>query len=133
MLLTSSSGNTLGNLDFVWKVGSDDLIEQYFQTNQTVIEQTKPQFHTRTMRQALFSKYGRVSSGVKTAILHPFCKDLTRDCSPSHDTHEAEVDARVQEVLSMEPENSYTLIDLQEVKSKTRKTKFEVFWEEAKK
>jgi len=61
MLLTSSSGNNLGNLHFVWKVGSDNSIEQCFQTSQTVIEQTKPQFHTRTMRQALFSKYGRVS------------------------------------------------------------------------
>ena len=39
----------------------------------------------------------------------------------------------MQEVLSMEPENPSTLVDLWEVKSQTSKTKFEVFWEEAKK
>ena len=93
----------------------------------TLATQLRNQHHTK-----VFSKYGRVSSGVKPAILCPFYKDLTGDCSASHDTHEAEVHARVQ-VLSMEPENPYTLIDLQEVKSQTRKTKFEVFWEEAKK
>ena len=83
MLLMSSSGNNLGNLSFVWKVGSDDSIEQCFQTSQTVIEQTKPQlpqFHTRIMRQALLSKYGKVSYSVKPAILRLFYKDLTGDC-----------------------------------------------------
>ena len=110
----------MGNLNFVCKAGSDDSIEQCFQTSQTVIEQTKPQlpqFHTRTMRQALLGKYGKVSYGVKPAILRLFYKDLTGDCLTSHDTHV------VQEVLSMEPENPSTLIDLWEVKSQTSKIK----------
>ena len=82
ILLTHSSGNNLGNLNFVWKVESDVSIEHCFQSSQKVVEQIKPQlpqFHTRAMRQALFTKYGRVNSGVNPAVLCSFYKDLTGD------------------------------------------------------
>ena len=136
ILLTHSSGNVMGNLNFVWKVEADVSIECCFQSSQKVVEQLKPQlpqFHTRAMRRALFTKYGRVTSGVKPAVLRSFYKDLTGDSSAPHDTHEAKVDARVQEILNMEPEDPTTVLDLREVKSQVSRTKFEVFWEEARK
>ena len=68
MLLTHSSGNNTGNLHFLWKVPVGASAEECFHNSLTTIEQIKPllpQFHTR----AMFEKLGRVSPGVKPAIL----------------------------------------------------------------
>ena len=121
MLLTYSSGNNVDNLHFVWKVQPDESIEESFQRSQEVIEQVKPnlsQFHTRAMRQAMFEKFGRVSPSVKPAVLQFFYRELTGDCSASHDAQEAVIDERVREIISMEPENPNTLIDLPGLNSK---------------
>ena len=110
--------------------------EECFQSNLAVIEQVKPllpQFHTRAMRQAMYAKFGRISPGVKPAVLRLFYKDLTGDCSAAHDLPESVVDERVREILAMEPEDPSTVVDLREVKHKDTRTKFEVFWSEAQK
>lgn len=46
-----------------------------------------------------------------------FYKDLTGDCSASHDLPESVVDNRVREMLSMEIEDPNTVVDLCEVKN----------------
>ena len=102
MLLTYSSGNNTGNIHFVWKVPVENAAEECFQSSLAAIEQVKlllPQFYTRAMRQAMFEKFGRVSPGVKPAVLRLFYKDLTGDCSASHDLPESVVDKRVCEIL----------------------------------
>ena len=136
MLLTYSSGNNTGNLHFIWKVPVENTAEECFQSSLAAIEQVKlllPQFHTRAMRQAMFEKFGRVSPGVKPAVLRLFYKDLTGDCSASHDLPESVVDECVHEILTMEPEDPNTVVDLREVKNKDSRTKFEVVWSEAQK
>ena len=76
----------------------------------------------------------RVSPGVKPAILRLFYKDPTGDCSASHDLPESVGDEHVPKILTIEPaEDPNTVVDLQEVKNKDSRTKFEVFWSEAKK
>lgn len=60
-------------------------------------------------------------------------KDLAGDCSDSHDSLESVVDECVCEILTMEPEDPRTLVDLREVWHKESKTKFDVFWDEARK
>ena len=133
MLLTYSSGNNTGNLHFVWKVPVENAAEECFQSSLAAIEQVKlllPQFHGRAMRQAMFEKFGRVSPGIKPAVLRLFYKDLT---GASHDLPESVVDERVREILTMEPEDPNTVVDLREVKNKDFRTKFEVFWSEAQK
>ena len=87
-----------------------------------------PQFHTRPMHQAMFEKFGRVSPGIKPAVLRFFYKDLTGDCSASHDLPESE---RAREILAMEPDYPKTVVDLREVKNKDTRTKFKIFWSEA--
>ena len=136
VLLTYSSGNNAGNVHFIWKVPVGKAAEECFQNSLAVIEQVKaliPQFHTRTMRKAMFEKFGRISPGVKPAVLRMFYKDLTGDCSASHDLPESVVDERVREMLTMEPEDPRTLVDLREVKHPESRTKFDSFWDEAQK
>ena len=46
--------------------------EECFQNSLAVIERVKtllPQFHTRAMHKAMFEQFGRVSPGVKPAVL----------------------------------------------------------------
>lgn len=81
----------------------------------------------------MFEKFGRVSPSVKPAVLRFFYRDLIGDCSTSHDTEEAVIDECVREIICMEPEDPSTVVDLQEEKSKESRTKFEIFWDEAKK
>ena len=130
-----SSGNNTGNLYFMWKVPVRKAAEECFQNMLTTTDQVKPllpQFHTRAMCQAMFQKFGRVSPGVKPAVLRLFYKDLTGDCSALHNLRESVVDERVSEILDVEPENPKTVVDLREVKNNDSRTKFEVFWCEAK-
>ena len=136
MLLTYSSGNNAGNLHFVWKLAANKPMEETFQDSVRVIERVKPllpQYHTRAMRRAMFDKFGRVSPNIKPAVLRFFYRDLTGDASSSHDTPEAVIDERVREIINMEPEDPNTIVDLREVKSTEKRTKFNVFWDEAQK
>ena len=136
MLLTHSSGNNTGNLHFLWKVPVGAAAEECFHNSLTTIKQVKPllpQFHTQAMREAMFEKFGRVSPGVKPAILRLFYRDLTGDCSASHDLPKSVIDERVHEMLNMEPEDPNTVVNLREVKNKESRTRFEHFWSEAKK
>ena len=136
VLLTYSSGNNAGNLHFIWKVPTASTVAECFNSSLTTIEQVKPrlpQFHTRAMRQAMFEKFGRVSPNVKPAVLRLFYKDLTGDCSASHDLPESVVDNRVREMLSMEIGDPDTMVDLREVKNTESRTRFEHFWSEAEK
>ncbi len=136
VVLTQSAGNNLGYLHFIWRSTSTEKVEETFQRSLPVIEAIKPHlpvFHTRTMRRAMFEKFGRVAPTVKSAVLQYFYRDLTGDSSASHDLDEAEIDKRVQEIIEMEPEDPTTIIDLREVKHAQAKTKFDVFWAEAEK
>ena len=85
------------------------------------------------MCRAMFDKFSRVSPSVKPAVLHFFYRDLTGDASSSRTLPESIIDDRVREIINMEPEDPNTVIDLREVKSKETQTKFNIFWDEAKK
>ena len=74
-----------------------------------------------------------MSPGVKPAALRFFYRSLTGDPSSPNDAKEAEIDSRVLEILSMEPEDPQTLFDLREACSTKRHTKFQAFWDEAAK
>jgi len=73
----------------------------------------------------MFEKFGRVSPSVKPAVLRFFYRDLM--------TQEAVIDECIHEIICMEPEDPSTVVDLREVKSKESRTKFELFWDRAKK
>ena len=62
-------------------------------------------------------KYGLVAASVKPAVLQTFYKDLSGDSSAASNLDEAEIDRRVQLILDMVPEDSYTLIDLRALNS----------------
>ena len=49
-------------------------------------------------------------------ILRYFYRDSTGDSSASHDYQEVEIDEHVYEIISMEPEDLNTVIDLREMK-----------------
>ena len=129
-----STGNNAVNMHFAWQVPSKDETEKVFGECQHVIERIRPSFptfHTRAMRKALFSKFGRISPSIKPSVLRCFYRDLTGAASPANDTGEAEIDERVLQFLHMEPEDPTTVTDLRHVKHPEQKTKYEVFWGEA--
>jgi len=78
----------------------------------------------------MFSKFGRAAPSIRPSVLRHFYHELTGDSSAANCLNESEIDARVAELLSMEPDDPKTITDLREVK---HKTKYEVFWKEAKK
>ena len=136
VIVTHSSGNNAGNVHFAWRVSSTEPLEAIMDRSQKVIKEIKPRFpvfHTRAMRTEMFTKFGLVSPNVKPAVLRHFYRSLTGDMSSANDSSEAEIDERVLEVLSMEPEDSQTVFDLREVRTSHNVTKFDVFWEEAAK
>ena len=130
-MLTYAHGNSVGNMHFIWKVaGSTD---GDFSQSQQVIEKAKeeiPVFHTRAMRRALFTKFGRVSPGMKPAILRALYRELTNDASAPSNEHEAEIDERVRLVLEMEDPD--IIIDLRQLNT-GRKGQYDMFWDECKK
>ena len=82
--------------------------EDAFGSSQPVIESIRPNFpvfHTRAMRKELYSKFGRVAPSVKPSVLRHFYHELTGDSSAVNCLNEAEVDARVTELLFMEPDD----------------------------
>ena len=136
VMCTHSSGNNKGNLHFVWRVPNKETTEDAFSSSQKVIKSIRPSFpifHTRAMRKEMFSKFGRVAPSIRPSILRHFYHELTGDSSAANCLDESEIDARVAELLSMEPDNPKTISDLREVKHPEHKTKYEVFWKEAKK
>lgn len=80
ILLTYNPGSNIGKLLFIWRVPEGKDIGDYLQECQETIEEAKksiPVFHTRAMRFALFSKFGRLTSKVKPAVLRQFYRELT--------------------------------------------------------
>ena len=88
ILLVYSPGSNIGNLHFLWKVPDDTTISDCFEQSVTSIESAKqqlPVFHTRAMRQEMFTKIGRVSQAVKPSVLRYFYKSLTgKNCHKFH-------------------------------------------------
>ena len=123
-----------GNMHFVWRVPKTHQIEKIFSQNQHVIEIVRPPFsafHTRAMRKAMFSKFGRIAPSVKLSVLWCFYRELTGDATAANDIGEADIDERVLQFLQMEPNEPSTVTDLREVKHPERKTKYDVFWNNA--
>ena len=133
VIVTHSPGNNAGNIHFAWRVSATEPVEDRSQSTIEAIKPLFPSFHTRAMRTEMFTKFGRVSPGTKPAVLRYFYRSLTGDASAPNDAKEAEIDARVQEVVSMEPEDPQTIIDLREARTADGHTKYQVFWDKASK
>ena len=130
-LLTYSHSNNIGSLHFVWKVL--ESVDEDISESQRTIEKAKseiPIFHTRAMKRALASKFGRVSPSMKPVLLRALYKELTNDASASTNLHEAEIDERMRMILEME--DADIVVDLRHFNS-GRKTRYDVSWGECKK
>ena len=125
-MLTYSHGNNVGSIHFLWKV--TDSSDEEFSRCQGVIERAKgdiPVYHTRAMKQALFAKFGRVTSSVKPVVLRALCKELTDDHSASSNIHEAEIDERMR--ILLDGEDADVVVDLRHLNSE-RKGEYDAFW-----
>ena len=120
-------------MHFVWRYDCAESTESVMQRSLPVIEIIKPllpQYHTRAMRRSLFSKFGRVTKGIKPAVLRAFYREISGDSSASTNLVEAEIDKRVQLVLDMEPEDPNNVIDLRSLNSSSGRAKYDVFWDQ---
>ena len=54
------------------------------------------------MRQTMAEKFGRISPGIKPAVLRYFYKELTGDNSASTTTQESKIDERARQLIDME-------------------------------
>lgn len=81
LLFSYAPGSNIGNQWYIWKVGADsgDLSEQLSRSQQTIedVKKLLPVFHSRAMRKAMYTKYGRVCPTVKPATLRFLYHDLT--------------------------------------------------------
>ena len=130
-MLTYTHGNNVGNVHFVWKV--PDYSSDAFSQSLRTIEKAKefiPVFHTRSMRNALMAKYGRVAPTMKKCIMRKWYRDLTGDTSGASNTHEAEIDERVRLIFEME--DPTVVLDLRALNTGA-KTQYDSFWEECQK
>lgn len=126
--LTYSHGNNIGSFHFVWRVLDNDISE-----SQRTIEKVKEQlpiFHTRAMKAALRSKFGRVAPNMKPVILHALYRELTNDASAPTNLQEAEIDERMRTILEME--DADIVLDLSHLNT-GRKSQYDVLWSECKK
>ena len=82
------------------------------------------------MRKELISKFGRVSSAVKPAVLWYCYHDLTGDSSGSETSSQKELDDRVKRMIEME--DSGIMADLRHMNSGAQ-SKYDHFWEECSK
>ena len=82
------------------------------------------------MRQALLSKFGRVTAGIKPCVLRALYRDLTIDHSSPSNVTEAEIDERMRMLLEMEDPD--VVVDLRHLNS-GQKSKYDVFWSECQK
>ena len=129
-LLTYSHGN-IGSLHFAWRVlrSVDDDISESQRTIERVKEELSV-FHTRAMKAALSSKFGRVTPNMKPAVLRGLYQELTNDASAPMNLHEAEIDERMKMILEMKDPD--VVLDLRHLNS-GRKSQYDVFWSECKK
>ena len=77
-LMTYAHGNNIGNLNYVWKVSSNN--DTSFSDCQLVtdcVSKSIPSYHTRAMRRQLFQRFGHLTSSVKTAIMRFIYRFLT--------------------------------------------------------
>ena len=74
------------------------------------------------MRRVMVHKFGQVSPNVKPAVLCFCYRDLTEDSSSAHNTPESVIDERVREIISMEPEDPSTVVDLREVRRRVKQS-----------
>ena len=75
----------MGNLNFIWRVSGVE--KEDFTKSLPIVETIKiPIFYTRTMRNVLFTKFGRISPSVKPYMLRYLYSELTGDHSPADTT-----------------------------------------------
>lgn len=127
-LLTYSHRSNVGIYHFIWKVPDQCNQEACDNENLRIVGEIKkefPKYHTRAMKQQFCDLYGRISPDSKPYILRNIYNTLVGDWSASRTTSESEVDARVQEALSLEDMD--IVIDLREFNFNDKDT-FCIFW-----
>lgn len=132
-LLSYSHGNNVGTLHFIWRLLDDLSVDDALSQSLKCIEEAKqliPIYHTRAMKRVLFSKFGRITTGIKPVILQTLYRQLTIDSSAPSNKCEAEIDERMAKVIDME--DTDIVVDLRDLNS-GRKTQYDVFWEECRK
>ena len=81
------------------------------------IQASAPVYHSRALRKHMISQFGKLSHSSNLALLREFYRQATDDHSASLTTTEAEMDARLREVLEMEDPD--LIIDLRENNGRT--------------
>ena len=91
ILCSHSPGNNKDNLHFIGQISEPESMSDAFSHSQQVvylIENNVPTFHTRAMRRAMFTKFGRIEPSIKPSVLRYFYCDLTGDASAANTAEE---------------------------------------------
>jgi hypothetical protein len=133
MLLVYAPGSNVGNLHFMWKTSAEANPSDCFEKSQHAVEQAKkeiPIYHTRSMKRAMFRKFGLISSDVKPGVLRYFYHELTGDQSSSDTTQQSCIDKRIRQIIDME--DSEVILDLRS-ENRGHVSKYDSFWIECEK
>lgn len=132
MLYTYSSGNSCGNLYFIWTVPEQESESDLLTQSQAVVrkvEATIPTYHTRAMRKQFVHDF-QLFVHMEPKVMREMYRCLTGDSSASTNLSEATVDERIQRILQLQDPD--ILPDLRHF-NEGRPEKYQVFWEYCKK
>lgn len=128
-LYSYQHGNYLGNLNFAWKLPSDDSKRSGMKELQ-VIEQIKkdiPVFSTRQMKSEFINRYSK--TGLKPGVLRDMYRFLSKDQSAPESLEQRQVDQRVFKCL-LEADDPDLLYDLRKNNGSPKCEELEPFWQE---
>lgn len=128
-LYSYQHGNYLGNLNFAWKLPSDDSKRSGMKELQ-VIEQIKkdiPVFSTRQMKSEFINRYSK--TGLKPGVLRDMYRFLSKDQSAPESLEQRQVDQRVFKCL-LEADDPDLLYDLRKNNGSPKCKELEPFWQE---
>lgn len=128
VLYTYSTGNNLGNLYFLWRVPEDESESELLTRSQAMVrkvEATIPTYHTRAMRKQFMHDFELLVK-LEPKVLREMYRCLTGDTAASHDSDQAAVDQRIQQIIRLQDPD--ILPDLRHL-NEGRPEKYQVFWE----
>ena len=130
VLYTYSSGNSCGNLYFIWTVPEDESESDLLTQRQGIVRKVEiaiPTYHTCAMRKQFVHDF-QLLVHIEPKVMREMYRCLTGDSSASNDLNEAIVDERIRIIQLQDPD---ILPDLRHL-NKGRPEKDHIFWEACK-
>jgi hypothetical protein len=127
VMYTHSPGGSIPNSHFVWKINSDETMDEINTTTTVIVAKISsdlPKYHTRQMRRE-FKEMTDLLTTIRPSHYRAMYQLLTGDASAPCNETEKEIDSRVQQLLELHDPDIVT--DLRK-HNPGRPSIYEPFW-----